>query len=322
MPVDNLRAFYKKFYQPDNAMLVVAGKFDEKKALEYIVKYFGAIPKPDRKLPATYTEEPPQDGERTVRSCSGSATSALVGLLYHIPAGPHPDYPARQVLARHPRFAALGPALQGARRHQEGGERVGLRRGPARSRASFEIDAEVNTKDLADAGEGPRRDHQDRSRKSPTNGVTPEEVDRAKRKFLKNRELSRGRPQPDRDRSSANLAAQGDWRLFFLSRDRIEKVTPADVRSRWPPKYLRVEQPHGRLLHPDHASPSGRRSRRRRTSPSYWSSYKGREAQVAPARRSTSPPRRSRPACKRPDADPGGEARPPAQEDPRRVGPS
>ena len=34
VPIDNLQAFYKKFYQPDNAMLVVAGKFDEKKALE------------------------------------------------------------------------------------------------------------------------------------------------------------------------------------------------------------------------------------------------------------------------------------------------
>src|SRR6516164_6428447 len=40
VPVDNLRAFYKKYYQPDNAVLVVAGKFDEKKALYYISKYF------------------------------------------------------------------------------------------------------------------------------------------------------------------------------------------------------------------------------------------------------------------------------------------
>ena len=50
VPVDNLRAFYKKFYQPDNAVLVVAGQFDEKKALEYITKYFGSLPRPDRKL--------------------------------------------------------------------------------------------------------------------------------------------------------------------------------------------------------------------------------------------------------------------------------
>ena len=34
VPIDNLRAFYRKFYQPDNAMLVIAGQFDEAKALE------------------------------------------------------------------------------------------------------------------------------------------------------------------------------------------------------------------------------------------------------------------------------------------------
>src|SRR5271166_2600560 len=66
VPVDNLRALYKKYYQPDNAMLVVAGKFAEQKALEYINKYFSALPRPERKLPATYTEEPPQDGQRVV----------------------------------------------------------------------------------------------------------------------------------------------------------------------------------------------------------------------------------------------------------------
>ena len=51
VPIDNLQAFYQKYYQPDNAVLVVAGKFDEKKALDFIAKYFGALPKPDRKLP-------------------------------------------------------------------------------------------------------------------------------------------------------------------------------------------------------------------------------------------------------------------------------
>ena len=39
VPVDNLRAFYRSFYQPDNAMLVVAGKFDEAKALELVAAH-------------------------------------------------------------------------------------------------------------------------------------------------------------------------------------------------------------------------------------------------------------------------------------------
>ena len=64
VPIRNLQAFYKKHYQPDNAMLVVAGKFETAQALQLIEKYFGTIPKPKRKLDVTYTEEPPQDGER------------------------------------------------------------------------------------------------------------------------------------------------------------------------------------------------------------------------------------------------------------------
>ena len=66
VPIENLRAFYKKFYQPDNIVLIVAGKFDEAKALALVQKYFGAIPRPTRKLDTTWTEEPAQDGERQV----------------------------------------------------------------------------------------------------------------------------------------------------------------------------------------------------------------------------------------------------------------
>src|SRR5947208_15203960 len=64
VPVENLRAFYQKYYQPDNIVLIVAGRFEETKALGWIQKYFGAIPLPAGKLENTCTEEPAQDGER------------------------------------------------------------------------------------------------------------------------------------------------------------------------------------------------------------------------------------------------------------------
>src|ERR1044071_5768941 len=64
VPIDRLQAFYRKYYQPDNSVLVVAGKFDQTKTLTWINELFGAIPKPARVLETTYTAEPPQDGER------------------------------------------------------------------------------------------------------------------------------------------------------------------------------------------------------------------------------------------------------------------
>src|SRR6516165_4494189 len=98
VPIDKLQGFYKKYYQPDNAMVIVAGKFDEKKALEYINKYFGSIKKPSRELDTTYTEEPAQDGERNV-TLRRVGTVGAVGAVYHIPSGSHEDFPAIEVLA-------------------------------------------------------------------------------------------------------------------------------------------------------------------------------------------------------------------------------
>src|SRR5438874_8071723 len=98
VPVENLRAFYRKYYQPDNVVLIVAGKFDESKALGWIQKYYGPIPRPQRKLDNTWTEEPPQDGERQV-ILRRIGDVGSVELAYHIPAGPHPDMAALQVLA-------------------------------------------------------------------------------------------------------------------------------------------------------------------------------------------------------------------------------
>ena len=61
-------------------------------------------------------------------------------------------------------------------------------------------------------------------------GVTQEEVDRARQRILKNRELAAADP----NRIAIELSewsAQGDWRLYFLNRDRIEQVTPEQVKQ-------------------------------------------------------------------------------------------
>ncbi|WP_230418780.1 M16 family metallopeptidase [Undibacterium griseum] len=88
--IGNLQAFYRTYYQPDNAVLLVAGQFDTGKALQWIHHAFGAIPKPRRSLPQFWTTEPTQDGERsfTVRR-SGDIQIVMIG--YKVPAGLHAD---------------------------------------------------------------------------------------------------------------------------------------------------------------------------------------------------------------------------------------
>jgi zinc protease len=97
VPVENLRAFYKRYYQPDNAILIVAGRFDEKRALELVSKYFGAIPRPTRKLPPTWTVEPVQDGERQV-VLRRTGDVPIVALIYHGVAGADPDKVAEDAI--------------------------------------------------------------------------------------------------------------------------------------------------------------------------------------------------------------------------------
>src|SRR5262245_15659518 len=147
VPVDSLRAFYKKYYQPDNAVLVVAGKFDETKALEFISRYFGALPKPERKLQETYTEEPAQDGERMV-TLRRVGDFGLVSLIYHVPAGPHPEFPAVEVLSD-----ILGDEPSGrlykALVETRMASSVSVNAQPYHDPGVLEITAEVNTKDRA-----------------------------------------------------------------------------------------------------------------------------------------------------------------------------
>ena len=64
--IENLKAFYKKYYQPDNASLIVSGKIDLEKTIKLVNKYFSKIKRPKRQLQELYTEEPIQDGERQV----------------------------------------------------------------------------------------------------------------------------------------------------------------------------------------------------------------------------------------------------------------
>src|SRR6202167_2065284 len=90
VPIDRLAAFYRKYYQPDNAVLVVGGQIDPSKTLAMVADSVGKIPRPERKLDATYTTEPAQDGERTVELRRVGTGQNLI-MAFHGPAMAHPD---------------------------------------------------------------------------------------------------------------------------------------------------------------------------------------------------------------------------------------
>ena len=96
--IDRLQAFYRNWYQPDNAVLVIAGDFSPEKVLPLVKKKFGGIPRPARILQKTYTQDPAQDGERLVTLRRPGDTQAVM-TAYHAPASSHEDSAALEVLA-------------------------------------------------------------------------------------------------------------------------------------------------------------------------------------------------------------------------------
>src|SRR4051812_15946756 len=97
VPINSLKAFYQKYYQPDNATLIVGGKFDEKKTLAWITNYFEKIPKPSRVIQPSYTVEPPQDGERYVE-LKRNGDISFIGMAYHTPSYSDADYVANDAV--------------------------------------------------------------------------------------------------------------------------------------------------------------------------------------------------------------------------------
>jgi zinc protease len=235
VPIDRLQAFYKKHYQPDNVVLIVAGKFDEEKALGYISKYFGALKRPARALDKTYTEEPAQDGERTVL-LRRVGKVAVVGAIYHVPAASHADFAAvdvlNTILVSEPR-GRLYKALVETKKATSVSGSAYTWHDPSVLEFGVSVNDKVNPEQVRDI----MLSVLETLAQGAQGKVSEAEVARAKAKLLAERE----RALTKSSRISIELSewvGAGDWRLLFLHRDRLAKVTVADVQ-RVAEKYLK-----------------------------------------------------------------------------------
>jgi zinc protease len=222
VPIENLQAFYKKYYQPDNVVLIVAGKFEEAKALELVQKYLGSIPKPSRKLNDTYTEEPAQDGERTVVLRRVGKVGS-VGAAYHIPAASHEDWAALNllggILSQQPN-GRLYKALVESKKATSANASASNNHDPSLFTASAQAEpAQLDTV----------RDTLLQTLETLANvPFTKEEVERAKVRNRRSHEMMQSNSTA-MAQSLSSASALGDWRLLFLQRDRIAAITADDV---------------------------------------------------------------------------------------------
>ncbi len=223
--IPRLRAFYKKYYQPDNATLIVAGKFDEAKILKQVSDLFGRIPKPSRVIEPTYTKEPTQDGERSV-TVRRSGGTQFVGAGYHMAPSSHVDSTYLGLLSDILTNAPSG-RLHKALVETKLATRVSFN-SVSNLEPSYGIfGAHVpKDKDLDAAQDAMLKVLEDLK----TNPITQAELDRAKQNANKQIQLVMN----DTARLTVALTesmAAGDWRLFFIDRDVTEKATIADIQA-------------------------------------------------------------------------------------------
>ncbi len=221
--IATLQAFYHRYYRPDNAVLIISGKFDVEKTLTSVQRSLGAVPKPAPPIPQTYTLEPVQDGERSV-VVRRPATSQILVARYHAPAALDPDSIALAVLA-----SILGDEPSG-RLHKALVEsklaQTSFAGASAQREAGYfmvgavfapDDDAALRQKLLLGIVENLAQEP-----------IRQDEFERAQIQISKGLELQFANAAAVAG-GAMNMEIVGDWRAVFVGRERMKSVTLDDV---------------------------------------------------------------------------------------------
>lgn len=222
--IGQLRAFYRQWYQPDNAVLIVSGKFDATDTVSVIADAFGAIPRPERTLPPEYTVEPVQDGERAVTLRRQGGTP-LVAALYHAPAVADPDFTALELGVDILSDTPSGRLYQELVRKNLAAETFGFS-------ATMRQPGYVFFGGVLEPGMDQDAALAALTRTLETLGSEPlqeADLERSRNEWLTGWERTNANPASLASALS-EAASEGDWRLYFLRRDRVEAAKLEDVQ--------------------------------------------------------------------------------------------
>jgi zinc protease len=224
VPIDRLAAFYRKYYQPDNAFVTIAGQIDPSRTLALIGSTLGAIPRPSRALDQPYTVEPAQDGERSVELRRVGRGRNLI-LAYHGPAMAHPDAAALEVmsgiLSGRGGTGRLDKALVETRKALSVNMSFSELHDPGFALITASLSDDQS---LADAKQAILDTIAGLVREAPAS----EEVDRARTRILQGMDRTMANSQQLAMQLN-EVIASGDWRLWFTNYEEIRRVTADDV---------------------------------------------------------------------------------------------
>ncbi len=242
VPASRLKVFYQKYYQPNNATLIIGGKFDEKKTLSWIKEYFAPIPKTKLPIEQTYTVEPAQDGERFVE-LKRNGDLQFIGMAYHTPSYSGKDYAANNalisILTNNPSGVLYKKLVETKLSTGVYGYTLTLR-DPAFSYFACEIAKDKDITTVQNA-------FLETMNAVPTMTFTEEDLKRAKNELLKQFENTYNKTL-NLSVAMTEFIGAGDWRLFFIDRDNIEALTAADIQNAAKKYYLQSNRTWGRFI--------------------------------------------------------------------------
>ncbi|WP_348799659.1 M16 family metallopeptidase [Flavobacterium adhaerens] len=239
---NRLKVFYQKYYQPNNATLIIGGKFDEKKTLSWIKEFFAPIPKSKNEIEKTYTVEPAQDGERFVE-LKRNGDLQYIGMAYHTPSYSDKEFAANDalisILTNNPSGALYKALVETKLSTSVYGYTLSLK-DPAFSYFTCEIakDKDINVVQKA---------FLETMNAVPTMTFTEEDLKRAKNELLKQFENTYNKTI-NLSVALTEFIGAGDWRLFFINRDNLEALTVADIQNAAKKYYLQSNRTWGRFI--------------------------------------------------------------------------
>ncbi|HEX8719851.1 MAG TPA: pitrilysin family protein [Pyrinomonadaceae bacterium] len=95
--LEDVRAFHKTFYRPDNAVLIVVGDFEQQQLDGWVERYFGKVPKPAGAVPRVTVKEPERTAERRFNETGPNVPLPAVALTYLAPPVASADADALRV---------------------------------------------------------------------------------------------------------------------------------------------------------------------------------------------------------------------------------
>jgi len=222
----DVRAFYRTWYVPNNATLVIAGDLDPARTMKWIEAYFGPIPA-GPPLSREIAPEPPQTAERREVAYDAKAPLPAVILTFHVPRALDPDLYPLQVASHILEEGESSRLYRKLVYERQIAVAAGGQAFPLEDPGVFFFYAYLQHGQKPEAGEAALQEEIDRLRAEP---VSAAELEKAKNQIVAQRVFERDRVSAKADAIGQASVILGDLSRVNHELDQYQKVTAADVQ--------------------------------------------------------------------------------------------